>query len=283
MSTSTLRSRRRLPDLSWLKPPPMAEDGRMALIDHLREFRYRVIVSAMAILVGTIVAWFFYKQLFDVMVWPLNKSVDLLKHSRPGMDIKISYEGVAAGFMMQLKVSMLAGALASCPVWLYQLWAFIVPGLIEREKKFAYIFLAASVPLFLAGVAVGYGVMPKGYQVMLGFVPDTRNTLSLLEANTFLGNEMKLLLVFGASFLLPVLLVMLNIVGVVKGEQLRRVRTGAIFGCFVFGAVATPSTDPFSMTAMAVPMAILYVIAEIICVRRDKHRAARVTDLDITL
>lgn len=259
--------------MSWLKPPPMAEDGRMALVDHLREFRYRVIVSAMSILVGTVVAWFFYDPLFRLAAWPLNKAIDLLHHSRPDLNISISWEGVASGFLMQLKISMIAGALATCPVWLYQLWAFIVPGLIEREKKFAYAFVGASVPLFLSGVAVGYAVMPKGYQVMLGFVPRGSHSLSLLEANTFLGNEMKLLMVFGGSFLLPVLLVMLNLVGVLKGQQLRRARIPAIFGCFVFGAIATPSTDPFSMTAMAVPMAILYVLAEFICVRHDKRRA----------
>lgn len=270
----TATARRRLPDLSWLKPPKMADDGRMALVDHLREFRYRLIVSASAVLVVTIVAWFFYNPLLRVVLWPLIQATNQLKISRPDIAINLTFQGVSSSFLLQLQVSAVAGIIVSCPVWLYQLWAFIVPGLIEREKKFALIFLGTSVPLFLAGVAVGYMVMPKGYQVMLAFVPKDSNAMSLLEANTFLANEMKLLMVFGASFLLPVLLVMLNLVGVVKGAQLRKVRTMAIFGCFVFGAVATPSTDPFSMTAMAIPMAILYIVAEVICVRHDKRKAA---------
>jgi len=246
----------------------------MALVDHLREFRYRLIVSAAAILLVTIVAWFFYNPLLGIVLRPLNLAIDQLRVSRPDMQINVTYEGVSSSFLMQLKVSMVAGIIISCPVWLYQVWAFIVPGLLDKEKRFALLFLASSVPLFLAGIWVGYMVMPKGYQVMLAFVPQNSNALSLLEANTFLGNEIKLLLVFGLSFLLPVLLVMLNLVGVLKGEQLRRARIPAIFGCFVFGAVATPSTDPFSMTAMAIPMALLYLVAEFISVRHDRRKAA---------
>lgn len=261
--------------LSWFHPPKPDEDGRMALVDHLREFRYRLMVSAIAIAVAMLVCWFFYMPLLHVIMWPLNQAIAHLAHSRPDMEIRVSYEGVSASFMMQLKVSMVAGIIVTCPVWIYQVWAFIVPGLLDKERKAAMTFLAASIPLFLAGIVVGYFIMPKGYQVMLAFTPDNSHALSLLEANNFLGNEMKLLMVFGAAFLLPVLLVMLNKVGVLKGEQLRKARTPAIFGCFVFGAVATPSTDPFSMTAMALPMALLYYIAEVICRRNDKRRAAR--------
>lgn len=272
MSTN-LRSR--IPDLSWLRPPKADPDGRMALVDHLREVRYRLVVSAAAICLVMIVAWFFYLPLLHIVMWPLDQAIRNLAVTRPDLEIRVSLEGVSSSFLMQMKVSAMAGVIIACPVWMYQIWAFIVPGLLDNERREAKIFLSASIPLFLAGITVGYFIMPKGYQVMLGFVPKDSNALSLLEANTFIANEMKLLLVFGASFLLPVLLVMLNKVGVLRGEQLSKARTPAIFGCFVFGAVATPSTDPFSMTAMALPMALLYYIAERICVRNDRRKAER--------
>ncbi len=170
-------------------------------------------------------------------------------------------------------------------MWLYQFWAFIVPGLYARERRLALTFLASAMPLFLSGVAVGYFIMPRGYQFMLGFVPQDSNALSLLEANNFLATEMKIVLLFGFSFLLPVVLVMLNFLGVITGDQLRRFRKFGIFLCFVFAAVVTPSTDPFSMTALALPMALLYYIAEVVSRRHDKRKAeaaelAELADVD---
>lgn len=257
----------------------------MALVDHLRELRYRVIVSAAVIVVGTIVAWFFFTPLYDLIMWPYFKARANLMAARPDIDLRTTFEGVSSSFMMHLQLAGFAGLIGTCPVWLYQLWAFIAPGLLANEKKMALKFLGAAVPLFLAGVAVGYIVTPKGYEVMIGFVPQNSDALALLNAQTFLVNEMKLLSLFGVSFLLPVILVTLNLLGVVKGVQLAQFRRVAIFLCFVFGAVATPSTDPFSMCAMAVPMTLMYVIAEVICKRHDKNveQKAHAADGDIVL
>lgn len=267
-----MRKKRRLP---FMFDPPVADaDGKMPLLEHVREFRYRVMVSVSAAIIGMIVAWFFFKQLFDVVMYPLNQAVRHLHAARPDLDIKVSYEGVTASFLMQLEVSALAGVIATCPIWIYQIWAFIAPGLYAKEKRYSVMFIAAAVPLFLAGVATGYFILPKGYEFMLNFVPNNSNALSLLEANTFLATEVKILLLFGVSYLLPVILVVLNMVGLLTGDQLRRFRRVGIFLCFLFGAVATPSADPFSMTALALPMAILYVVAEFICRRNDKRRAA---------
>ncbi|HEX2857835.1 MAG TPA: twin-arginine translocase subunit TatC [Propionibacteriaceae bacterium] len=265
-------------DLSWLKPPKASEDGRMALVDHLREFRYRVVVSITAIVIMSIAAWYFFQSLFDVVMWPLNRAVHAISLSRPDLQIKVSYEGIASSLLLRLEVSVIAAVIISCPVWLYQLWAFIVPGLYAREKRWALTFLGSAIPLFLTGVAVGYFIMPRGYQFMLSFVPKDSNALSLLEANNFLATEMKIVLLFGFSFLLPVVLVMLNFIGLLKGEQLRRFRKFGIFLCFVFAAVVTPSTDPFSMTALAVPMAVLYYVAEVISRRHDAHKALQADD-----
>ena len=278
---SSMAKPRRI-DLSWLKPPKASEDGRMALVDHLREFRYRLIVSVASVLVVAFAAWYFFQGLFDVVMWPLDQAVRAIKLDRPDLQIKVSYEGIASSLLLRLEVSVIAGLIISCPVWLYQLWAFIVPGLYARERRWALTFLGSAMPLFLTGVAVGYFIMPRGYQFMLGFVPKDSNALSLLEANNFLATEMKIVLLFGFSFLLPVVLVMLNFIGLIKGEQLRRFRKFGIFLCFVFAAVVTPSTDPFSMTALAVPMAVLYYIAEIIS-RRHDARKAQTSDMVVSI
>jgi sec-independent protein translocase protein TatC len=163
----------------------------------------------------------------------------------------------------------------ACPVWLYQLWKFVVPALLDKEKRYARSFLVSAIPLFLLGCVVGYFVLPKGISVMLQFTPDGMGIVNQLDLNTFLQLELLLILLFGVSFLLPVILVMLNLAGVVTGAQLAKARTFAIFGCFVFGAIATPSTDPFSMTALALPMAIMYVAAEWICRRNDRAKAKK--------
>ena len=270
---SSMAKPRRI-DLSWLKPPKASEDGRMALVDHLREFRYRLIVSVASVLVVAFAAWYFFQGLFDVVMWPLDQAVRAIKLDRPDLQIKVSYEGIASSLLLRLEVSVIAGLIISCPVWLYQFWAFIMPGLYARERRWALTFLASAMPLFLTGVAVGYFIMPRGYQFMLGFVPKDSNALSLLEANNFLATEMKIVLLFGFSFLLPVVLVMLNLFGVITGDQLRRFRKFGIFLCFVFAAVVTPSTDPFSMTALALPMALLYYVAEVISRRHDARKAA---------
>jgi sec-independent protein translocase protein TatC len=270
---SALSSARRV----WtvLKPPPSTPDGTMSLYDHLRELRYRVIVSALAVVLTSTFAAIFYRQLLDAVLWPWDLALADLKTVNPDVATQVVNRDVSGPFMLALKVSVVAGLIAACPIWLYQLWKFVVPALLEKEKKYARNFLVSAIPLFLMGCAVGYMVLPKGISVMLQFTPDGLGIVNQLDLNTFLQLELLLVLLFGVSFLLPVILVMLNIAGVVTGAQLAKARTFAIFGCFVFGAVATPSTDPFSMTALALPMAIMYVVAEWICRRNDKAKAKK--------
>ena len=273
---SALSSARRV----WtvLKPPPSTPDGTMSLYDHLRELRYRVIVSALAVVLTSTFAAIFYRQLLDAVLWPWDLALADLKTVNPDVATQVVNRDVSGPFMLALKVSVVAGLIAACPIWLYQLWKFVVPALLEKEKKYARNFLVSAIPLFLMGCAVGYMVLPKGISVMLQFTPDGLGIVNQLDLNTFLQLELLLVLLFGVSFLLPVILVMLNIAGVVTGAQLAKARTFAIFGCFVFGAVATPSTDPFSMTALALPMAIMYVVAEWICRRNDKAKAKKLAD-----
>lgn len=258
-----------------LKPPPATPDGTMSLYDHLRELRYRVIISALAVVVTASLAAFFYRDILNLVMWPWRSALVDLTAANPDVATQVVNREISGPFMLALKVSAVAGLMLACPVWLYQLWKFVVPALLDKEKRYARSFLVSAIPLFLLGCVVGYFVLPKGISVMLQFTPDGMGIVNQLDLNTFLQLELLLILLFGVSFLLPVILVMLNLAGVVTGAQLAKARTFAIFGCFVFGAIATPSTDPFSMTALALPMAIMYVAAEWICRRNDRAKAKK--------
>ena len=252
----------------------------MTLFEHLRELRYRLVVAALAIVVGTVAAWFFRSQLIDVLLSPYYQAAADLKEKDPGATLQVVNNGIASPFTLAIKVSALAGVILTSPVWLWQLWSFIVPGLLAKEKKWAMLFIAAATPLFCAGVAVGYIVMPKGISVLLGFTEG--GVTNLQDINQFLSFLMRIMLVFGAAFLIPLIVLMLNILGVVPARYLSKYRTYVIFGTFVFGAIATPSTDPFSMLALAAPMTVLFLAAEIIAHildRRKARRAARDGDL----
>lgn len=247
----------------------------MTLFEHLRELRYRLVVAAVWIVLGVVIAAFFYPQLFDILLRPVTIAMADLSQSRPGQHVSVVTSGVAAPMTLTMKIVGIAGLVLTAPFWLYQLWSFIAPGLLSKEKKWAVIFVGASTPLFLSGIAIGYWVMPKGISVMLSFTPQDAAVSNLLDLPYFLNFLIRLMLVFGIAFLLPVVLVVLNLAGVISGAQLGKARTYSIFGCFVFGAVATPSTDPFSMLMLAVPMTILYLAAELICRANDRARRRR--------
>jgi sec-independent protein translocase protein TatC len=259
--------------LKWLRPPPTPPDGSMTLFEHLRELRYRLVVASLAILVGMIVAWFFRDYLMDVLQRPYFRAVEDFKAKNPEAETLLVNINVTSPLTLALKVSALAGAVATAPIWLYQVWAFIVPGLLAREKKWTLIFLAAASPMFAAGVFVGYFVLPKGISVLLSFTQV--GVSNLQNVNDYLSFLMRVMVVFGIAFVIPLLVLMLNIIGVIKASQLSKYRTLVIFSTFVFGAVATPSTDPFSMLALAAPMTLLFLAAEIIAHVLDRRKARK--------
>ncbi|MEO7588555.1 MAG: twin-arginine translocase subunit TatC [Arachnia sp.] len=258
--------------LGWLRPPAASEDGTMALMDHLREVRYRLTISVITIVLASLAAIFFYSELVSFVLYPYNQAVDAIRASRPDANFLIVNNGVLGPFTLGVIACGVAGLVAASPVWIYQLWSFIAPGMISKEKKYAAGFMAAAVPLFLLGCTLGYFIWPKGITVMLSFTPRGLDITNLLDMSSFLSLEIKIILVFGVSFLLPVVLVALNLAGVVKGHQLVKSRKFVIFGTFIFAAVATPSTDPVSMLALALPMTVLYMIAEAICLILDKRK-----------
>lgn len=265
---ATLASR-----LAWLRPPPATAGGVMSLADHLRELRYRLIVAVVAVVVASSLAAIWYDELYLVLMRPYLAATELLAASNPNLNPTTVISGVGTPLILALQICVVAGLVLASPVWLYQLWAFIVPALLAKEKKYALAFLAAAIPLFLLGVLVGYYILPQGISVLLSFTPSSVPVTNLLDVNDFLRMMLQLMVIFGLGFLMPVVIIGLNLIGVVTAAGLAKARTYVIFGIFVFGAAATPSTDPFSMLALAVPMSVLYLIAELVCRVNDRRRA----------
>jgi sec-independent protein translocase protein TatC len=240
----------------------------MALADHLRELRARILRVAVFLVVGTTVAWFFYHQLFNLILAPYNDARHMLGSK---VDTKPVITGAAAPLMLQLKSSALAAVVIGSPYWLYEIWAFILPGLHPHERRWTRAFAAVAGPLFVVGVGIGYYVLPKGLQVLLSFTPS--NVQNLLEFDQYFTFFTRMLLVFGVAFEIPLFVVLLNLAGVVPGRALTAYRPWIIVGVFVFAAVATPSTDPFSMLMLAIPMTVLFMVSEAIARLVDRRRA----------
>jgi sec-independent protein translocase protein TatC len=247
----------------------------MALSDHLRELRARIIRSTLVLVVAFLVMLYFYDDLYQLILHPYEEARKSLSSDTKTEPV---LNGVTAGLTFQLKLCGLAALVVSSPYWLYQIWAFIVPGLHPNERKWSRIFAAIAGPLFFLGVAVGYYVLPKAIAVLIGFTPG--GVTNLVEFTQFFSFISRMLLVFGVAFEIPLFVVMLNLAGVVSGQALGRYRPWIILGTFVFAAVATPSTDPFSMLFLAVPMLLLFVLAEVIArlVDRARGRGRESTD-----
>ena len=227
----------------------------MSLLDHIRELRYRIIVSFIAVVITSSVAFVFYRPLVEIVMHPYQQASLAIKAKNPTASLQVVNTGVVAPFVLNMRVAIVAGLIAACPIWLYQVWAFIVPGLLVNEKKWALRFLGSAIPLFLLGSVLGYWVLPKGIALMLNFTPHGMGITNLLDMNAFLALEIRVILLFGVSFLL------------------KAARKWSIFGFFCLGAFVNPSGDPISMCALAIPLSVMYVIAEWICRSNERKRS----------
>jgi sec-independent protein translocase protein TatC len=225
----------------------------------------------------SIIAAFFYNDILALITEPFKKVVTDLAASE-NLEAELTINSVGGPLTLALKVSLVTGIILSSPIWLYQLWAFILPGLHTKEQRWTRLFVAIAGPLFMTGVAVGYYVLPKGLSVLLDFTP--ADVANLVELGGYLNFILRMLLVFGVAFEIPVFVLLLNLAGVVKGRQLGEVRPWIVVGTFVFAAVATPSTDPISMLFLAIPMTLLFFISEVIARLLDRRRGTVDADYD---
>ncbi|WP_052867439.1 twin-arginine translocase subunit TatC [Streptomyces niger] len=253
-------------------------EGRMPLAEHLRELRNRLAKAVLAIVVASVIAAFFYQDIINVITKPVLQTVgcdlsfaELAKKQGGETCARIVMMDLLGPFTFALKVSLMAGMILSSPVWLYQLWAFLAPGLHRSEKKYALTFVGAGFPLFLAGGYFAYHVLPTTAKVLIEFTPPGVDNLVTLEK--LLDLVTRMIVVFGLSFELPLLLVLLNLGGVLTGKRMLGWWRGMIMGITVFAAVATPSVDPVSMILLAAPIAVLYFAAVGISLANDRRRA----------
>jgi sec-independent protein translocase protein TatC len=249
-------------------------EARMPILGHLRELRRRLIVIVLIISAGAVLGWLLYDPLIKFLEQPYC-SVPA-KHrfqDANGKACGLIYNGVLDGFTTRLKVSFISGAVFTGPLWLYQIWAFVTPGLRRNERKYTVIFIVSSTVLFAAGMTMAYLVLTKGLTVLLSAAGT--NVQALLTVDRYLSFVTLMLVVFGAAFELPLLVIMANLAGALPASWLRRSQRLAIFSIFLFAAVATPSTDPFTMSAMAVPMVVLFEAAVLFATVHDRRKAKR--------
>ncbi|MFD8731518.1 twin-arginine translocase subunit TatC [Streptomyces sp. NPDC059611] len=260
------------------------DEGRMPLLDHLRELRNRLLKAVLAIVIAFIGAAFFHKEIFEFLMKPILDSVgckngmDTMVNGRPCAEMTTN--GLLSPFTIALKVSLMSGVLLATPVWLYQLWAFVAPGLHQKEKRYSLGFVAAGVPLFAAGAYLAYAILPQTAEIMLGFTP--ANVTNLLPLDDFLDLITRMVIVFGLAFELPLLLVALNMTGVLSGSRMLRWWRGMIVGLTIFAAFATPGGEPISMLLLAGPLSLLYFIAVGFSLLNDKRRKRNSPDAELS-
>ena len=240
----------------------------MPLRAHLIELRKRLGLAALGLVIGAIVGWIIYPTVFSILQAPIVE----LNHAR-GQLIALNFSGVVSAFDMQVKVSLFVGTILTSPWWVYQLWAFITPGLTRRERLVTVGFVASAVPLFLTGAYLAWWILPKGVGMLTGFTP--AHATNLISAQEYLNFVMGMVLAFGAGFLLPVVMVGLTMIGLVSGRTWLKGWRVAVLLAFIFGAVATPTGDAISMLVLAIPISGLYFAAVGITMRHDHQVAKR--------
>ncbi len=241
----------------------------MPLIGHLNELRKRLFRSALAITAASFLGWFFYDTIINNLAAPI---CDLQKATSSGLDeCGVLYiNGVLGPIDLKFKISIIIGTLIASPIWLYQIWAFISPGLHKKERRNSILFVIFAVPFFAVGVFAGYLVLPIAVDVLLSFTPSTLS--NLVKFDDYLGFVSQLIFVFGFAFELPVFLVSLNLAGILSGRGILKPWRYAIFGITLFSAIFTPAGDPVTMFFLAVPLWLLYLAAGGISLLVDRRR-----------
>ncbi|MFS0867594.1 twin-arginine translocase subunit TatC [Microbacterium sp. 179-B 1A2 NHS] len=242
----------------------------MSLGDHLREFRRRLLIAAAALVVGMVAAFFFAERI----IWAITEPIRIVAERRgDGADVGLMFDTVTSGFDLQIRIAFAVGLMVSAPVWLWQIWAFLMPGLTRKEVRYTIGFVAAAVPLFFAGAYFGWLVMPHLVELMAGFTPE--GAANWYQAKYYYDFVLKLLLVVGVSFVTPVFLVALNLAGVMTGREIMKGWRIAIVIATVFAGAATPAADIVSMLVLAAILTVLFFAAAGLSMLFDRRRRKR--------
>ena len=246
-----------------------SSSGRMPLLDHLRELRKRIMRSALAILLFSIFGWYFYN---DIIVQLSSPVCDLRAAQLSGNEYcgSLYISGVLGPLNLQIKVALLTGVIAAAPIWLYQLWAFIAPGLHKKEKRNSVFFIVSATPFFAAGSYLGYAILPAAVRVLFGFTPEALN--NLVKFDDYLDFVLRIILLFGLAFELPVFLISLNLIGFLRGHTILKPWRIWVFSIVLFTAAFTPTADPLTMAFLAIPLIALYFASGVFALLNDRRR-----------
>jgi sec-independent protein translocase protein TatC len=249
-------------------------EGRMPLMDHIRELRNRVVKILLALGVGMAVGFIplVFNRVWTLIERPLCHATIRGHTGCQTLGVNMpSLQGPLDPFYLRVKVAVIVGVIVSSPVWLYQLWAFIAPGLYAREKRWSYIFLGTAVPLFLAGVTLAYWSLGRSMHYLLGLTPT--GVANILQVDQYMSFVMAMVLAFGIAFEVPLLIIMLNLAGILTHERFRKWRRVMIFAVFLIAGIANPSPDPITMLILGGICAALVEVAELIVWSNDRRRA----------
>ncbi|TFC96898.1 MULTISPECIES: twin-arginine translocase subunit TatC [Cryobacterium] len=245
----------------------------MSLGQHLLELRKRLFLAAAGILVGAIVGWFLSDFVWDALREPIYAIIEAQNRTA-----QLNYPDITSAFDLKLKISFYVGLVLSSPVWLYQIFAFLVPGLTRIEKQYTFGFIFTAIPLFLAGCAAGWFVLPNLVGLMTSFAP--QEDAALIVAQNYLDFVLKLMIAIGVAFVLPVFIVLLNFAGVISAQSIIKSWRIAVLLITLFTAIATPAADLVSMFLLAIPMVVLYFAAYAIAFLHDRRAARRTRTIE---
>jgi sec-independent protein translocase protein TatC len=250
----------------------------MPLVEHLRELRSRLVKAGVAVVAGVIVAFVLRNHVIGVLENQVCGDGSINGIGKPTAQCPngvLTLSGPTAGITLAFKVAFFGGLCLSAPAWLYQFWAFLAPGLYKKEKRYSVGFVALATPLFAAGCALCFVFFPKIMEALLGSAFTPRGVAVQLPVDTFLTFYLRMMAVFGISFVLPLFLVLFNTLGLMSGATMARHWRGIVLAIFVFAAIAVPTGDPIGMSVLAVPICALYAAAVVFAKANDRRRAMR--------
>lgn len=247
----------------------------MSLADHLIELRKRILIAAAGVLVAMIVAIIVTEPILEFLTYPIR----LIDEERGDAFVELIFTTVTGPFDLRMRMALSIGLIMAAPIWLWQIWAYIVPGLTRKEKRYTLGFAAAAIPLFFLGGAVALWVSPNVIRVLAMFTPNDAS--NLFEAKEYYDFILKFVLAIGVGFVLPVFLVALNLAGVMSGRAILKAWRPAVLIATLFAAITTPAADAFSMLLLGGILVVLYFAAALVSVLFDRRKKKREGQFDL--